>query len=150
MAKRERANASENISISKKRFELYKRAIQQFNQALEAGFFLEAITICESLITDRLESRCEELGKSMSFQTLGNLIKKLKQIEIDLEVRNLVTNELDDWRKNRNTALHEIVKFEKGESPEWKNRVEASGDYAVEGMAIFRKIDGRVTKLRKG
>ena len=86
----------------------------------------------------------------MSFQTLGNLIKKLKQIEIDLEVRNLVTNELDDWRKNRNTALHEIVKFEKGESPEWKNRVEASGDYAVEGMAIFRKIDGRVTKLRKG
>ena len=85
----------------------------------------------------------------MAFQTLGNLIKKLKGIETDSEIRKVITYDLDDWRKNRNTALHEIVKFEKGEFPEWKNRVEVSGDYAVEGMRIFRKIDGRVTKLRK-
>jgi hypothetical protein len=149
MAKRERADISENPFIGQKRFELYKRAIQQFNEALEAGFFLEAITICESLITDRLESRCAELGKSLAFQNLGRLIKELKQIETDAEIRKIITTELDDWRENRNTALHEIVKFEKGEFPEWKNRVEASGDYAVEGMVIFRKIDNRIRKLRK-
>jgi hypothetical protein len=146
---RERANITENPFVGKQRYELYKRAIKQFNQAIEAGFYLEAITICESLIADRLESRCGELGKPIAFKPLGDLIKRIKQIEVDDLIRNVVQNDLDIWRLKRNTALHEIVKFEKGAIPNWENRVEQYKEYAEAGIEIFRKIDLQLTKLRK-
>lgn len=146
---RQRANITENPFVGQLRFELYKQAIAQFNQAIEAGFYLEAITICESLIADRLESRCAELGKPIAFKPLGDLIKRIKQIETDDLIRNVVVGDLDNWRLKRNTALHEIVKFEKGAIPNWENRVEQYQTYAATGMVIFRAIDAQVTKLRK-
>lgn len=147
--KRERATIKDNPFVGQHRYTLYKMAIRQFNNAIEQGFYLEAITICESMIADRLESRCEELNKPLGFQMLGKLIKTLKQVEVDKELRGVVINDLDEWRLNRNTALHEIVKFEKGEFPDWENRVEVSKVYAEEGMAIFRKIDTRMSKIRR-
>ena len=149
MARRERANINENPFVGKLRYELYKKAIVQFNNAIEAGYYLEAITICESLITDRLESRCSELGQPHSFKNIGALIRKLIQIETDQELQQIIFRDLDNWRENRNTALHEIVKFEKGEIPNWENRVGNSKVYAEEGIKIFRKIDNRITTLRK-
>lgn len=146
---RQRANVSENPFVGKQRYELYRQAIKQFKEAVAAGFYLEAITICESLIADRLESRCGELGKPIAFKPLGDLIKRMKQIEVDDLIRKVVTNDLDIWRLKRNTALHEIVKFEKGAIPNWENRVEQYKEYAEAGMEIFRKIDSQLTKLRK-
>ena len=146
---RQRANITENPFVGKLRFELYKKAIEQFNQAIEAGFYLEAITICESLISDRLESRCAELKKPMAFKPLGDLIKKLKQIETDVLIKSTVVGDLDTWRLNRNTALHEIVKFEKGAIPNWENQVEQYKKYAEDGMLIFRTLDSQITKLRR-
>lgn len=147
--KRERATVKDNPFVGQHRYTLYKQAISQFNRAIEQGFYLEAITICESMISDRLESRCVELNKPQGFEPLGKLIKTLKQVEVDNELREVVISDLDEWRKSRNTALHEIVKFEKGEFPDWENRVEASKEYAEEGMLIFRKIDSRISKIRR-
>lgn len=149
MSKRERANINDTPFVGQLRFMLYKRAIEQFNGALEAGYYLEAITICESLITDRLESRCGELGESIAFKNLGALIRKLREIETDRDLYQLIDKELDIWRINRNIALHEIVKFERGEIPNWESRSEASKGYAEKGIVIFRKIDNQIKKLRK-
>ena len=149
MAKRERAKTIDNPFVGQQRYTLYKKAIVQFNNAIEMGYYLEAITICESLITDRLESRCGELGQPFAFKNLGKLLFELNKIETDDELRQIIFTELDDWRKNRNTALHEIVKFEKNEIPNWESRVENSKTYAEEGIVIFRKIDSRITTLRK-
>ena len=148
MAKRERAPISDPF-VGQRRYELYQKAIRQFNNALEMGYYLEAITICESLITDRLESRCGELNHPHSFKNIGALLRKLDEIETDNELRQIIFTDLDDWRRNRNIALHEIVKFEKNEIPNWENRVENSKIYAEDGIAIFRSIDNRMTKLRK-
>lgn len=147
--KRKRASVKENPFVGQHRYTLYKQAIGQFNRAIEYGFYLEAITICESMISDRLESRCTELNKPQGFQTLGRLIKTLKGIETDKILRNTILEDLDTWRLNRNTALHEIVKFEKGDFPNWENKVETSKKYAEEGMIIFRKIDSRISKVRR-
>lgn len=149
MPRRERANINDTPFIGQLRFTLYKKAIEQFNGALEAGYYLEAITICESLITDRLESRCGELGQPLAFKNLGALIRKLREIETDHDLYQLIDKDLDTWRTNRNIALHEIVKFEKGEIPNWESRSEASKGYAEEGMIIFRQIDNQIRKLRK-
>ncbi len=149
MAKRERATVNDHPFVGQRRYQLYKKAIVQFNNAIEAGYYLEAITICESLITDRLESRCEELNHPHAFKNLGALLRKLNQIETDHELRQVIFTDLDDWRENRNTALHEIVKFEKNEIPNWEDRVENSKIYAEEGIVIFRRIDSRMAILRK-
>ena len=149
MPMRERATIDDTPFVGKLRFTLYKKAIEQFNSAIEAGFYLEAITICESLITDRLESRCGELGQPQAFKNLGVLIRKLREIEVDNTLRQMIDLDLDNWRRNRNTALHEIVKFEKGEIPNWESRFEASKVYAEEGIVVFRSIDSRLRQLRR-
>ncbi|MBK8182926.1 MAG: hypothetical protein IPK63_08495 [Candidatus Competibacteraceae bacterium] len=49
------ATADNNIGIT--RYQLYKRAYAKINESIKQGFYLEAISIIESLISDRLESR---------------------------------------------------------------------------------------------
>ena len=39
-----------------KRYWLYRSVIDRYNEAYKSGYYLEAITLMESLITDRLES----------------------------------------------------------------------------------------------
>ena len=43
------------------RNELYKAAWVRYNEAMSAGFYLEAITIVDSLITDRIEAYTQHL-----------------------------------------------------------------------------------------
>ncbi len=63
-----------------------KLAISRYTTANEHSFFLEAAALIESLICDRLERRIGELtNKPVEFGTLGDLLKKLKKIEIDVE-----------------------------------------------------------------
>src|SRR3990167_3525749 len=60
---RKRAIATSDTTIGSTRYNLYKQAYSRINDATKQGFFLEAITIIESLISDRLESRLTFLKK---------------------------------------------------------------------------------------
>ncbi|MDD3803532.1 MAG: hypothetical protein PHW02_03980 [bacterium] len=58
------------------RFKLYKEVMSRLDFAIKEGFYLEAITLLESIITDKLESRYCYLKKtSKGFHDLGNLKK---------------------------------------------------------------------------
>ena len=48
-----------NKGVGQNRDEVFKQAIKQYKKAKENGFYLEAIAICESLITDRMEAELE-------------------------------------------------------------------------------------------
>lgn len=95
------------------RYEIIKSAISRFNTAIEHSFFLEATALIESLICDRLESRIGELThKSVEFGTLGNLLKKLNNIETDVELKNIMNNVLNQWAGKRNIVIHQAAKIE--------------------------------------
>ncbi len=84
MPKRKRAIVEENSVVGKHRREIYKSAFKQIKLANEDSYYLEAITLIESLITDRLESRLSYLdGKDFSFKNISKLIEKSIKIETD-------------------------------------------------------------------
>ena len=61
------------------RHEYIKRAMEQYNKAMENGYYIEAIALMESAISDRLESTLNYLfpEKNHSYSTIGSLIGDL-------------------------------------------------------------------------
>lgn len=148
---RTRAVADGASDVGELRHDLYRAGSKRIDEAIAAGWYLEAITLTESLIADRLESRLGFLeGKDRGFQNLGPLIKGIQKAEIDAELRHLVEQDLDDWRDARNEAVHEILKIAVGQRDTWEARMARLRDVALEGKRVLRAVNARVSKLRRG
>lgn len=108
------------------KYESYREAWSRIKLAQENHFFLEAITIQESIISDRLISFLTQTApkpltknKNGQFPMFGKLID-LWGLKFPSGLQSGSYPDLiaavDQWRHSRNEALHEIVKFEPGES----------------------------------
>jgi hypothetical protein len=116
-AKRERAIAIPHDGVGMSRYQLYRKAWERIESATEAGYYLEAIALLESILTDRLESRASYLTRgNEGYRNLGPLIRALRRHENVADFRPII-EQIDAWRERRNEALHEMVKFQSGERP---------------------------------
>ncbi len=148
--KRMRAVATPGSAIAKARAEMYRSAYSRITESSKAGFHLEAIAIIESLIADRLESRLTfVLQRDFSFQHLGSLITKARQVETDPTLLGLVDQDLDKWRKSRNKALHEMAKIADGDKSSWQDRVDGLVPISEDGLKLLRTIDKQIKALKK-
>lgn len=146
---RTRAVRASDNNIGQERYELYKAAFEWISRSISEGFYLEAISLEESLITDRLESYLTWLrGTDFSFKTLGELKRAIEKYETDDELKQLVLGELDQWRKARNKAAHEMVKIEEEKRVSWTDRMKINQAVAEAGLELVRKIDRQTRKLR--
>ena len=124
-----------------KRYQLYKSAIDRYQKALKEGFYLEAITLMESLITDRLESILIYHGiirPEEAFRMLGPCITELQKVQGVLSDDLLV--QLNNWRKDRNKSLHEIAKIEEGDPAIFNQRYSSLQQVAKDGYKLFQSI----------
>lgn len=146
---RKRAVRTPDNDISQERYELYKATFAWITKSINEGFYLEAISLEESLITDRLESYMTWLkGTDYSFKTLGDLKRAIEVYETDDDLRLLVLGELDQWRRARNKAAHEMVKIEDGKTISWTDRMRINQEVAEAGLELVRKIDRQTRRLR--
>ena len=97
------------------RHQSYTFAFQRLNESLKEGWLLEAITLEESIISDRLASalqyKNEEAGKA---QSLNNLIAQARK-HLHTEINSLdpeLIALLDKWRVARNKCIHGICKLD--------------------------------------
>ena len=115
-------------------------------KAIEGKFYLEAITIQESIITDRLlnfiirnkilEITEEELHKPKAY--LNNLVNHSK-IYFDDE---LIYEELNAFRFGRNNCIHAIVKSFPGKPTINVNDfLKLAKETSINGKLLCRKID---------
>ena len=128
-----------------KRYRLYKSVIDKYLKARECGFYLESITLMESLITDRLESLLIYYGllsPEKAFLMLGPCIKMIREAK-GLLSDNLL-DDLDAWRMSRNKSLHEIAKIEEGDSAIFEQRYANLESIANKGYELFKEIKAEV------
>ena len=125
----------QEINGNFEKYESCREAWARIEQAQVNDFFLEAITIQESIISDRLISFLSRPGASNSFisnpkkrkftsfglliaawrEEFPNGIKCPKIIDEDLKIMSEdLIEEVDLWRFSRNDAIHAIVKSEPG------------------------------------
>lgn len=146
---RKRAVRSSDNEVSQERYELYKSSFEWISKSISEGFYLEAISLEESLITDRLESYLTwRTNTDFSFMTLGKLQRAVEKHETDDALRLLVLDDLDQWREARNKAAHEMVKIEDGKQISWNDRMKINKTVAEVGLELIRKIDRQTRKLR--
>ena len=71
--------------VGKARHELYRGALGHLKSAIEQGFYIEAVALCESVLSDRLEARNSHLNghsvDSRKQKAFGTLIKHLINTE---------------------------------------------------------------------
>ena len=136
--------------VGTQRHNLYADVLNRINEAIENGFCLEAITLLESIISDRLESLCNEqtCSDKNSFDCLGDLIAEAKKYNISESWIDILKR-LKIWKDARNNALHEIAKIEAGDTSSFADKYKPCKSHAKEGKKLFREVDREIRKYRK-
>jgi hypothetical protein len=102
--------------------ESYTHAFRRINEAIEQGFYLEAVTLAESIISDRLLSFVKyhngKVTVRTSFHTLINSAKKFNATQVLTKSGEDLFDALDRWRIERNACVHSFTKSEPGTAPE--------------------------------
>lgn len=107
---------------------------------MEKGFYLEAIALMESIITDRFESALifyEFIDPSEAFRTMGQCLEKLHSEGI---ISDKLYSDLKDWKNGRNRALHEMAKIEEGEQATFDQRYLEQKQIAEKGYVLFNSL----------
>lgn len=121
----------------------YQHVLVQYKRAMESGFYLEAVTLMESIISDRLESRATYLGKTTGFDTLGKLCNILSS---DTVLKDIIP-QIVDWKNGRNRMLHEMSKIDASDMAEdFGEKYESGRLLAQSGLDIFRQVDAAVRR----
>ena len=121
------------------RYRTYTDVIARYNKAIKAEFYLEAITLMESIIADRLESYLirKTGNKALAFKTLEKLIRGLKNNNDVL----MPISDIEDWKNSRNMFLHEMAKIEDGKYEDFQTKYYDAKQCAEDGMKLFRMVD---------
>jgi hypothetical protein len=104
---------AKSINGNTAKYLAYREAWTWIKEAQKQGFYLEAITIEESIISDRLSSYFRnvlEIEKQPNtFKGMHDLWKKHHpEIIVSIDYTDLM-QALDKWREERNKAIHDIV-----------------------------------------
>lgn len=112
-------------------------------QAVEAGYYLEATALAESIISDRLLSylRAQGSKRSVDRATVVALGEELRaKGRGDAEVGQLAEDVID-WGRRRNHAVHGIAKSEPGTpTMALDDFVENAERAAREGQRLARRV----------
>jgi len=128
----------------------YAEAWRRIRDAQAAGFYFEVVTLCESIISDRLLSYIVgKHGKANERTNFHDLIKKWEVLAGDgVPVFESVPlpKAVDQWRKRRNEVVHGLVKSEPGKPTQRVGQFLACAEDAAD---IGRKLADEVSKWHK-
>ena len=148
-----------SIKGNKEKYLSYRLAFRMINNAIKCKCYLQAITIEESIMADRLLSFLAFCGEDVHINrsSLGSAIKwifgeadnpkineKCKNKEFDVTKGSIFEKEqeLRDFWKSRCYLLHGIVKSPSGESPKIleKDFIRQAKKTANEGKELTRWV----------
>ena len=133
--------------MNKPKYLSYTKAWDLINAALKEGFYLEAVTIEESIISDRILSYIAALAPSPKLgprSNFGDLISKWRKLagaSLIIADGSDLGVEVDAWRDQRNRVIHGLVKSSPGTPPEDVGSfMERSREAAEKGKILARAV----------
>lgn len=126
--------------INKLRGEVFRKAYKRANRAIKAGFYLEAIAICDSLASDRLR---EILRSNVNYKvgdlSVGQCLSHLKDHKIAAFDDDLFVAS-KDWVQSRNKFMHSMGQLTDFESISWLKRLRIAKSVAGEGLKLVNRL----------
>lgn len=137
------------------RYLRYKLAFDRLDEALFEGWLLEAISLEESIITDRLLSIIgSDVNGASSRQSLSNIIAQAKKAMTGsgAPVEGDIFNELDQWRDARNECVHAFCKLDDHAYAENSAEIfsEKMWETAKKGRELVDLVKQLSTQVKKG
>ena len=147
---------------NKSKWASYKLAYEHIDAAIKQGFYIEALALAESIISDRLESavkgkeintknRKEPVSFAGLIQVVEENPREFKELHVYLAKKHLKFDAVDVWRKNRNKFVHNVVRGLPGQArPVPASEYDSRGKEAAEtGKKLARLIcDWSKSELR--
>jgi len=136
------------------KFYSYRYAYSQMKKAIEGKFYLEAITIQESIITDRLlnfviRNNIKNISEEELYKSIAYLNKLIEHCKPYFEDENLY-NELNDFRFSRNNCVHAMVKSYPGNPTQKVSEFQKlARETSFSGRILTRKVDAWHTRMKK-
>jgi len=152
---KKRLAGGKRTDVARQRYQLYRLANERIKVAYEAGFYIECVAICESIIADRLEARLQFLTRNTTklapVLSLGHILKEIKKSGLETDPDLLaVYPAISAWAVRRNAVVHQFVKLtDADEAASGDDRIEAGMKTAKVGMDLMRKISSLVRKHNK-
>ena len=142
------ADTEENGNI---RHDVFNEVINRYNQAIKDRYYLEAITLIESLLCDRLESVIGRVTKKpvtfMTYGILKSIINKFNNVDLK-QIKGLFPK-LDDWFQHRNSAIHQMAKISVANPQRsFQEKYNDVEKYAIDGISLFRSLDKAVRRIK--
>ena len=142
------------------RHELYKAAWARYNEAMSAGFYLEAITLVDSVITDRIEAYTQHLmhyeEKHQQVTSLANAMASMdiareeRQIPIDAEYKNM-RKAVSQFYEGRNKAVHNFAILSNANAEMTADdRLQEAQKTAQDGREVFNLVNAYTRKQMYG
>lgn len=143
--------AKKNSERGLERHKLFKDAISRAQLAIQEGFYVEAISIIESLLATRIESYLSYLeGRPVRFVTIGKRLQdRLQKTHgFDSKILDLFQNAILPWAEERHVAIHELAKLADDKSPTFSERYARLKQTAFHGEQLRKKLFSLVAKIR--
>ena len=140
------------------KFFSYSEAWVRIKKARAFGFYLEAVTLEESIIADRLisylvcvgEIQAESRVEKCSFGQLIQLWRKRVSQPIPAKYFPDLRSAVDDWRDHRNRVVHGMVKSMPGaRHPDVVDFLKEAEFVAFQGEALAHALSDWVKKAKK-
>ena len=132
------------------KYERYQEAYARIESSIETEHYFEAITIEESIISDRLASFLESTDtlktENIHRQNFSSLISlwsmATKNPGSIWETCDDLIGKVDAWRKERNKYVHGLVKFpyQKANIPTTEEFIIGAKNTAVSGKELARNV----------
>lgn len=152
MQKRIVVQDTDKTKTGEKRYNQIKSGIDRYKEAMDAGFYIEAIALMESAISDRLESTLNYLfpNKDYSFKTIGKLTCGLLDNRCYLSENWIsILEEIKEWADKRNDAVHQMVKLIPNKNKNFQERYNELKQCAEEGYDLFKKLNNEKKKTTR-
>jgi len=151
----QRLRGGKGTAVAQQRYDLYKLANEQLKAAYKAGFYIECVSICESIIADRMEARLQFLRRDTEkppyVASLGSLLKQVEDTRAEVQSDLIEAYEaIREWSKARNATIHQFVKVtDRNQQLNGDGRIQQAKTAARDGIRLMRKISALVRKHNK-
>lgn len=119
---------------------IFTKAYKRAKRALDSGFYIESIVICDSLMTDRLRlilisNQEVPTGKG----TTGSIANFLLGQGVSCFDDGL-WSDLLEWSRLRNKHAHEMGNISGMELVQWRLRIAEAKEVAQAGFALVNRV----------
>lgn len=132
----------EAVILLKDRHESYQAAMDQASNALQDGYYLEAIALEECLISNCLFNFLDSSGTKLSNPSFHTLLKEILDTEASAyDFPSELLGNLDKWRKARNKAIHGFISSRSSEiAVSRENFHELIKETAIQGEGYCKSV----------